>query len=75
MPIKSEVTAHPAQVGYPKLMEHIPSGCIIVFGDATGGWLVGDPRKNASMPIGYRWNNCSDRNYKDFHGTVVLGDV
>lgn len=76
MPIKSIVQPAPkAGSPFPKLMEHVPTGCIILFIDAVEGWLVGDPHMAAARSIGHRWACCNQKNYRDFRGHVVLGDV
>lgn len=72
MAVTSEVIVGDQASTYPSLWEHIPTGCIILFVDANEGWLVCDPKKQSSRPVGNRWNNCSPTNYKVFSGAVTL---
>lgn len=76
MSINSTVTPYPKLAAtYPSLWEHVPTGCIILFVNANDGWLVGDPARNATKPVGAKWSNCNPVNYKPFYGTVMLGNV
>lgn len=76
MPVSATVTVYPRKEDvYPKLLEHIPTKCIVMFNDGSGGWLVGDPEKNSIRPIGSQWTNCNPSNYRPFYGTVQISNL